>query len=378
MRLVNDALRYLTVRYFWNEESITLTTQSNVQFYNLPAQLDKLINVTVLIGNVLWQPQECSSREFWDALNVIQFFQDYPYYYYIYGGQVGLWPTPQTEGDIITINYKSRIVDLTMPDVTDQTSSSTLSLTNGSTAVYASGDVFLNWMAQSVNSGASLGEITGLVSGTTAYYTDLGDTQTNIQNGTKINFTNVGNYTGITSGTTPYYLGNVTPTTCSIYTDPLLNNIVTLSGSGNASFQVFFQETANPAGSYSMLRVPFTNSNATSGDNQWYPIAQVVSGTTAFLSQPYQGHSISGAPFTIGQTPLLIEDYQDLPLYRAAMIYYTSRIPDPARAQVYTALYEEGVKKLDEMFTNKSSSVVLSDMDQPMVNPNLYIPKITK
>lgn len=381
LELVNDSLRYLTTRYFWNEESVSLQTQENVQFYPLPAQLEKLINVTVLIGNVLWQPNECSSRQYWDALNVIQFYQDYPYYFFIYGGQIGLWPTPTTTGDIITINYKSRIVDLTMPDVTDTTSGYTLSLVNGSTTLLATGSgtaPFVGWMAQSVNSGASLGEITGLSTGTTVFYTDLGDTQTNIQNGTEINFTNIGSYTGITAGTTPYYLGRVTPTTFSLYHDQLLTSIVTLSGSGTATFQVFYTEVADAAGSNSMIRIPFTSSNSTCGDNQWYPINTIVSGTTAYLSMPYQGPTVSGAPFTIGQTPLLIEDYQDLPLYRAAYIYYSTRIPDPAKAGLYKQMYDDGFNKLDDQFSNKSTSVVLSDMNAPMINPNLYVPKITQ
>ena len=110
MEMVNDSLRYLTTRYFWNEESVSFNTQQGVQFYNLPAQLKKLINVTVLIGNVLWQPKECSSRQFWDALNVIQFQQEFPYYYFIWDGQIGIWPTPTNSTDTITINYKSRIV----------------------------------------------------------------------------------------------------------------------------------------------------------------------------------------------------------------------------------------------------------------------------
>ncbi len=377
LELVNDSLRYLTMRYFWNEESVSLRTQSNVQFYPLPAQLDKLVNVTVLIGNVLWQPNECSSRQFWDALNVIQFYQDYPYYFFIYGGQIGLWPTPTTSGDIITINYKSRIVDLSMDDVTDQTSSATLSATNGSTTILASAPVFVNWMAQSQNSGAALGQVTGLVSGTTVYYTDLGDTQTNIQNGTEINFTDVGSYTGITAGTN-YYLGNVTPTTASIYTDNLLQNIVTLSGSGTADFQVYYTEVANPTGSSSALRIPFTTSNSTCGDNQWYPINTIISATQAYLSMPYQGPTVSGAPFTIGQVPLLLENYQDLPLYRTAYIYYTTRVNDPVKAQFYDKLYQEGFQKLDDTFSNKSSSVVLSDMNQPMINPNLYVQKVSQ
>lgn len=380
MKLVNDSLRYLTTRYFWNEESITMDTVAGVQFYPLPAQLEKLINVTVLIGNVLWQPYECSSRQMWDALNVIQFYQDYPYYYFIYGGQIGIWPTPTTSGEVITVNYKSRITDLTMDDVTDVNTGYTLALTNGSTAVLATGSgtaPFVAWMANKVNSGVALGQVTGLVTGTTVYYSDLGDTEVDIQTGTEISFTDVGGYTGITAGTTPYWLGNTTTSQTSIYSDQARTNIVTLSGSGTALFQVYYDEIAQPAGSGSQLRIPFTSSNATCGDNQWYPIATVVNGTTAYLSQPYQGQTVSGASFTIGQTPLLIEDYQDLPLYRMGSIYYTVRTPDAQKAQAFTALYNEGFERLDNQFSNKSTNISLSDLNQPMVNPNLYVPKIT-
>ncbi len=277
MELVNDSLRYLTTRYFWNEKSVTFTTTSGTQFYNLPAQLKKVINITITIGNVLWQPKECSSRQLWDALNVIQFNQEFPYYYFIYGNQIGIWPTPSTTGDTVTINYKSRIVDLSMADVTNTTTGNTLTVTNGTTTVIAT-----------------------------------------------------------TAGTTTTF-----------------SNWMQLDNT--------------------YLRVPYSSG----GDMQWYPIATVASGTTAYLSMPYSGATVSGAAFTIGQMPLLIEDYQDLPLYRMGHIYYTTRFPDPTRAQLYKGLYDEGFRRLDDEFSNKSTNVVLSDQDQPLVNPNLYAPKIT-
>ena len=277
MEMVNDSLRYLTTRYFWNEKSVTLLTVANQQFYNLPAQLKKVINVTVTIGTVLWQPRECSSRQFWDALNVIQFQQEFPYYYFIYGNQIGIWPTPSNAGDTITINYKARIVDLSMADVTSTSTGNTVTVTNGTTTVIA----------------------------TTA--------------GTATTFSN-------------------------------------------------WMELDN-----TYLRVPYSSG----GDEQWYPIETVSSGTTAYLSMPYSGSTVSGASFTIGQTPLLIEDYQDLPLYRMGYLYYTTRFPDVNRATLYKGLYDEGFARLDDEFSNKSTNVVLSDQDQPLVNPNLYAPKIT-
>lgn len=380
MEQVNDSLRYLTTKYFWNEQSVTLVTKPNVQFYPLPAQLKKLVNVTVTIGNVIWQPRECTSRQFWDALNVVQFQQEYPYYYFIWGGQLGIWPVPSNGGDLITINYKSRIVDLTMPDVTNTTTGYTISVSNGSTTLLATGSgttPFLNWMAQAPSSSTTVGSVTEATSSTVVAYTTIGDPTHPIKDGAKINFSDVASYTGISAGT-DYYVGNVSGTAFSLYTDYNLSSIVSISGSGTADFVAFADEISAPTGSASSIRIPFTNNNATCGDNQWYPIARVINGTTAYLSMPYQGQSVSGASFTIGQVPLLMEDYQDLPLYRMAYLYYTTRLPNADRATLYKNLYDEGVKRLEEEFANKSQNVVLTNQDQPLVNPNLFVPSISQ
>lgn len=377
MRLINDTLRYLTVRYFWNEEDISYYTLPNVQWYPLPPQVDKIVNITVLIGNVLWQPRECTSRQFWDALNVIQFYQEYPYFYFIWGGKIGIWPTPTSGTDVITVNYKSRITDLTMPDVTDTSSGATLTLTNGSSTVTASGPVFVNWMAASAASVTDYGTVESVSSdGKTLTYNPNYEQQYLLENGTAIQFTDVGSYTGISTSTT-YYTGSVTVTTFKLYSDSLLTSIVTVGGSGSAPFEVFSDAMAEPAGSSSSLRVPFSSSNSTSGDNQWYPISSIQSTTQATLSGAYQGHTVSGAPFSIGQVPLLMEDYQDLPLYRLGYIYYTTRTSDAVKAQAYLNLYNEGFKRLDSQFGSKSKNVVLSNEDQPTVNPNLFVPKIS-
>ena len=277
MEIVNETLRYLTTRYYFNERTYTDTTVSQQQYYNLPPQIKKLINITVHIGGVLWQPLECPSRQKWDYLNVIPtYYQDYPSYYFIYDGQVGLWNIPASSGNTITMNYKTRIIDLSMADVTDASSSQTMSATNASTTITASGSVFLNWMAGQ------------------------------------------------------------------------------------------------------WIRIPFSSSDSTSGDNEWYQIDSITNSTTAVLKNNYTGASVSGAAFTIGQTPLLPEDYQDLPLYRMGIIYYTTRFPDPARAQLYQGLYDRGAAALDEEYGSKSTGIVLNDVDMDMVNPNLYARSLTE
>ena len=268
--MVNDSIRYLVSKYFLNERSYTTTTIAGTQFYNLPPQVKKIINVTVNIGNVLWQPKECPTREFWDALNVISFTQDFPSYFFIYNGQLGIYPKPATTGNVITMNYKTRITDLSMADVTQTTSSSTATTVSAGTTITTTAPAFTNWMA--------------------------------------------GNW----------------------------------------------------------IRIPFSSSNSTNGDNQWYQIDVVNSSTLVTLKNPYTGASVSGASFTVGEVPILPEDYQDLPLYRMAIIYYTTRFPDPVKAQQYQQLWDIGEAKLNEEFGSKTSSVILTDVDAPIINPNLF------
>lgn len=273
-----DSMRYLTTRYYFNERTYTVPggTISQTAFYNLPPQVKKLINVTVLIGSVLWQPKECPSKIYWDYLNSITFYQDFPSYFFVYNGQVGLFPIPASNSNVITLNYKTRIIDLSMADVTSITSSQTMGITTNTTTLTASGNVFLNWMA--------------------------------------------GNW----------------------------------------------------------IRIPYSNTNAASGDNQWYQIASVTNATTAVLKNPYTGATVTGGSFTIGETPLLPEDYQDLPIYRMASIYFTTRLPDPSRAKLYTDLYDKGFADLNDEFGSKTTNVVLTDTSEPVFNPNLFQHGITQ
>ncbi len=272
LEVVNDSIRYLVTRYYFNERSYTTTTGSGTQFYNLPPQVKELINLTVSVGSVLWQPKECPSRQYWDALNVIQFNQDFPSYFFVYNGQVGIFPTPSSAGNTITMNYKTRITDLSMADVTDVSSSHTMAITTNTTTLTANGATFLNWMAGQ------------------------------------------------------------------------------------------------------WIRIPYSGTNANSGDNQWYQIDTITNSTTAVLKNKYTGATVTAGAFTIGEVPILPEDYQDLPLYRMGLIYYTTRFPDPTRAQLYQKLWDDGEKKLNDEFGSKTSSIVLTDTDAPIVNPNLFTP----
>jgi hypothetical protein len=272
METINDSIRYLVTKYYFNERSYTVPggTVAQTQFYNLPPQVKKVINVTVTIGGVLWQPKECPSRQYWDYLNTITFYQDFPSFFFIMDGQVGIFPNPATSSNTITINYKTRIPELTMADVTQTTSSQTVSITTATTTVTASGATFKKWMADQ------------------------------------------------------------------------------------------------------WIYLPLSSTDASSGDGQWYQIDSVTSGTVLVLKNAYTGATTTGASFTIGQVPILPEDYQDLPLYRMGLIYYTTRFPDATKAGLYQGLWDNGLKALNEEYGSKTSSIILNETPGTLGNPALY------
>jgi hypothetical protein len=271
---VNQSLRYLTTKFYFDERTYTVPggTVSGTQFYNLPPQVKKLINLTVTIGSVLWQPKECPSREYWDYLNTISFQQDFPSFFFVYNGQVGIFPIPSSSGNTITMNYKTRIIDLSMQDVTGTVNITT----NTTTVTAAAGTPFLKWMANA------------------------------------------------------------------------------------------------------WIRVVYSSTDSANGDNQWYQIASVTSTTVLVLKNQYTGATVTAGSFTIGETPMLPEDYQDLPLWRMAIIYYTTRFPDPARAQLYQELWDRGYKELNDEFGSKTQSVGLQDTTTQTINPNLFQKSISQ
>lgn len=265
--MVNDSIRYLVSKYYFNERSYTTTTTAQAQFYNLPPQVKKIINVTVTIGSVLWQPKECPSREYWDALNVITFYQDFPSFFFVYNGQLGIFPTPASSSNTVTMNYKTRIPDLSQVDYT----TGTVSITTNTTTVTGSGTTFTNAMAQG-----------------------------------------------------------------------------------------------------GWIKVSHSATNSANGDNQWYEIDSVTSATALVLKNKYTGATVAAGSYIIGEVTILPEDYQDLPLYRMGLIYYTTRFPDPIRAAQYQALWDNGMERLNEEFGSKTTNVVLTDTDSPIENPNNY------
>lgn len=296
--------------------------------------MKRLIDVTVSIGDVLWTTKPCPNREYWDNLNVIQFYQDFPSFHFVYNGnQVGVWPTPATTGNPITMNYQIRTTDLSIEDYVTGTVTTPYTLTLTAPPTGTSGTLSSSWTLP-----------------TGSYYILFSDQEYHLGS-----FTNASTAVTWTSAITG------TPTATITVRDIGGGDIIIGAGTTFVYDMIgrWFQVAAN------------------TGDNKWYQIANFYSTTAIALANPYTGIALSGATFTIGEMPLLSEDYQDLGLYRALWVYFNSIVPDANRAKLYKDLYEEGYAMLESEYGQKVTSPVLTDTDAPVYNPNLFVRSIS-
>lgn len=116
-----------TVLFTYNSAAITWTVPLNyvtttaiktvgVQEYNIPANISKIKNDTITIGQIKFQPTFIQSRQEWDAVTTLPYVSDIPNYCFVYNGKLGIFPIPSTTGNVITFNYKTRVIDMTYDD----------------------------------------------------------------------------------------------------------------------------------------------------------------------------------------------------------------------------------------------------------------------
>lgn len=146
--LINLAIREILGKSEWDfmEKTTTMNTVASQQFYELPADYDTLINGPyVIVGNNRYKPKECPSRDFWDHLNMQEnWSSDYPEWYFVFGGQLGLFPTPNTSiSNGLVIPYKRGFSDLSIADYTTGTVDI---ITNGDETVTGSGTTWTSPM----------------------------------------------------------------------------------------------------------------------------------------------------------------------------------------------------------------------------------------
>jgi hypothetical protein len=102
-----------------------------VQFYPIPANVSKIKNDTITVGQLVYTPAPVQSIQEWTMLNALPYTSDIPNYFYIYNNQVGFWPIPSTSGNLISFNFKGRVADMTYDDF----ATGTVAIAAGSNAV---------------------------------------------------------------------------------------------------------------------------------------------------------------------------------------------------------------------------------------------------
>lgn len=131
---MNDFHRKLLAKADWPfiHRLRTASTVANTTFVNLPYDVDLVEGVFVTVGTTRYDPKPAPSRKFWDELHYNVQTSDIPQYWFVYNGQLGLWPRPATSSNVISIDAKIRVIDLNTADVT---SSTITTLANGGTAL---------------------------------------------------------------------------------------------------------------------------------------------------------------------------------------------------------------------------------------------------
>jgi len=92
-----------------------------VQSYPLPANVSKIKNATITIGQLVYTPAPVQSIQEWTKLNALPYTASYPAYFYIYNNQLNFWPIPASTGDVITLNCQITVPDMTYSDYTTGT-----------------------------------------------------------------------------------------------------------------------------------------------------------------------------------------------------------------------------------------------------------------
>jgi len=136
-QLMNDFHRRLLAKADWPflHRLRTAVTVASTTFVKLPYDIDQVESVFVTVGTTRYSPKPAPSRAFWDKLHYSVQTSDTPQWWYVYNGELGLWPRPSTSANVISIDGKIRVTDLNIADIT---SSTIASIANGDTALVVS------------------------------------------------------------------------------------------------------------------------------------------------------------------------------------------------------------------------------------------------
>ena len=107
-------------------------------------------------------------------------------------------------------------------------------------------------------------------------------------------------------------------------------------------------------------------------DYRWYEISARTSDTAITLKKAFQGTTASAAAYTIGEIPIIPEDYHNLLWYQPVATYWMMK-KDTAQAGYYQALYSQGKKDFFNAYSKRSRTQILDPLkEQRRVIPTAY------
>lgn len=116
------------------QSSATIATVG-VQSYPLPANVSKLKNSTINVGQLVYTPAPVQSIQEWTKLNALPYTSNIPAYFFVYNNQINFWPIPSSTGEVVTLYAQGAIGDMNYEDYSTGTIAT---LTVGSNAVTGS------------------------------------------------------------------------------------------------------------------------------------------------------------------------------------------------------------------------------------------------
>lgn len=141
-QIANDEIKHICAMKDWPflERLRTISTTAVTQFTTLPYDCDQVREISVLPtgSTIRYIPVLVPSRMRWDELNLVPFTSNIPEYYFVFAGQIGLWPTPTSTANIISVVQKTKPIDLSIADITNITVSA---IANGATTMIVSGSL---------------------------------------------------------------------------------------------------------------------------------------------------------------------------------------------------------------------------------------------
>ena len=138
MNMAARRIYNLPYNWWFLEDTNTLATVADQQFYSLPYNCGKINTIIITSGDTNYYPEEIADRGIWEQINSGDYTSDIPQFFYIENDRVGFYPTPATSSLTITISFKEKIKDVGSSNYT----TGTITLANAATAVVGAGTTF--------------------------------------------------------------------------------------------------------------------------------------------------------------------------------------------------------------------------------------------